>query len=313
LSDNQGSFYAQFQVEPDEHRVLPEHCKANEAQINNIGRNSGEQVRIEFPIAHGVLGAIYTASSFFLNHAGDVILGNRIGNLNNCQPSGNACKGEVKAQIMIEGLDKDEEAEKRGELIEHLNHDVQNSKLVVIAPHGGDIEQWTDVEAQCVANHFSTDRVSLWLCKGFSSKSNGKSNEDALERWHITSTEISEKSFPMLNKIIGANPTFNYSIAFHGWKEDSICVGGNPHNPDTRLKGDIRVAIKEALEERNSDIVVNVSPCPTGKFNGDKPKNIVNRLGTNGIQIEQCKIARREYHDVIARAVANVIGTRINV
>jgi len=313
LSDNQGSFHAQFQVEPDEHRVLPEHCKANEAQINNIGRDSGEQVRIEFPIAHGVLGAIYTASSFFLNHAGDVILGNRIGNLNNCQPSGNACKGEVKAQIMIEGLDKDEEAEKRGELIEHLNHDVQNSKLVVIAPHGGDIEQWTDVEAECVANHFSTDRVSLWLCKGFSSKSDGKSNEDALERWHITSTEISEKSFPMLNKIIGANPTFNYSIAFHGWQEDSICVGGNPRNPDARLKGDIRDAIKEALEERNSDIVVNVSPCPIGKFNGDKPKNIVNRLGTNGIQIEQCKIARHDYHDVIAQAVVNVIATRIDV
>jgi hypothetical protein len=62
-----------------------------------------------------------------------------------------------------------------------------------------------------------------------------------------------------------------------------------------------------------SDIEVNVSPCPTGKFNGDKPENIVNRLGTNGIQIEQCKIARRDYHDVIAQAVANVIGTRINV
>jgi phage replication-related protein YjqB (UPF0714/DUF867 family) len=309
MSNNQGSFHAQFEVEPDEHRVHPEHCKANETQIKNIGRHSREQVRIEFPTANGILGAIYTVSSFFLNHAGGVILGNRIGDLNNCQPSGNACKGEVKAQIMIEGLDYDEEAEEKGELIEHLNHDVQNSKLVVIAPHGGEIEQWTDVEAEYVANHFSTDRVSLWLCKGFSYKD----NEDALERWHITSTEISEKSFPKLNTIIGPNPTFNYSIAFHGWKEDSICVGGNPENPDTGLKGDIKVAIKKALEERNSDIEVNVSPCPTGKFNGDKPENIVNRLGTNGIQIEQCKIARRDYHDVIAQAVANVIGTRINV
>jgi hypothetical protein len=117
------------------------------SQIENIGRHPHEQVRIEFSTANGILGAIYTVSSFFLNHAGEVILGKKIGNLNNCQPSANACEGEVKAQIMIEGLDKDEEAEGKGELIEHLNHNVQNSKLVVIAPHGGDIEQWTDVEA----------------------------------------------------------------------------------------------------------------------------------------------------------------------
>jgi hypothetical protein len=72
MSNNQGSFYARFEVEPDEHHVHPEHCKANETQIKNIGRHSHEQVRIEFHTANGILGAIYTVSSFFLNHAGGV-------------------------------------------------------------------------------------------------------------------------------------------------------------------------------------------------------------------------------------------------
>lgn len=245
MSNTQG-FNAQFEVDPDDPQ--PEQCRANGDQLTNIGRQPGEQVRIEFRAANpnAILGAIFTVSPSFLSDVKRVILGKRIVNLNNCQLSGSVCEGEVKAQIMIEGLDENEgQAKDMGELIEKLNHDVQNHKLIVLAPHGGNIEPWTDVEAEYVANQFG-DRASLWLCKGFSSsKSNGNSNEDAPERWHITSTKISEKSFPKLNTIIGKNPTFDYSIAFHGWTENSICVGGNPHNPDADLKCDIRGAIKK--------------------------------------------------------------------
>jgi phage replication-related protein YjqB (UPF0714/DUF867 family) len=111
---------------------------------------------------------------------------------------------------MIEDLDDDEQAKESGELIEHLNHDGRNRKQAVIAPHGGEIEEYTDKQAEYVWSQFSPDRVSLWTCKGFSSKAHA----DAFERWHITSTEISEKSFPKLNTIFG--PKFEYSIAFHG-------------------------------------------------------------------------------------------------
>jgi len=314
MSNTQGSFSAHFEVDPVPHDR--EQLRANRDKLTSIGRNTaGEQVRIEFQAAvpDATLGAIFTVSSPFLSDPDPerVIIGNRIVNLNNCQLSENACKGTVKAQIMLEGLGEDDEpAKSMGEFIEKL-HEVQNHKLIVIAPHGGNIEPWTDVEAEYVANQFG-DRASLWLCKGFSSrKPNGDSNEDASERWHITSTQISEKSFPKLNTIIGDNPTFDYSIAFHGWTENSICVGGNPNNPDADLKCDIRGAIMKALEA-NSDIKVHVSPCPDGNFNGDSPENIVNRLGTNSIQIEQSFTARKKYHDKIAEAVVNVIGSRIN-
>jgi hypothetical protein len=74
----------------NEHRVHPEHCKVNEEQIKWIGRDGKQQVRVEFPTANGILSAIYTVSLFLLNGEGRVVLGNRIGDLKNCQLSNNA-------------------------------------------------------------------------------------------------------------------------------------------------------------------------------------------------------------------------------
>ncbi len=285
---------------------------AKRSQVQDIGRDRDEQVRIEFSTTNGgTTGAIYTVSVFH-PHADLVILGDKIQKLlHNCQFSNtNTCEGEVKAQIMIDGLDDDKEAEKCGELIEDLRDGGQNRKLVVIAPHGGDIEEYTDKQAEYVGNQFSSDCVSLWICKGFTSKG----GSDALERWHITSTEISEKSFPKLNTIFGR--TFEYSIAFHGLTKDNICVGGRKDNKTIdKLKVEIKDAIQNTLREQGSNIQVNVSGCSEcpKAFNGDSENNIVNRLGTNGIQIEQCKMAREKYHKDIADAVAKTIRPWINM
>jgi phage replication-related protein YjqB (UPF0714/DUF867 family) len=78
------------------------------------------------------------------------------------------------------------------------------------------------------------------------------------------------------------------------------------------LIGEIKDAIKNALIAKGSNIDVKDSDCPEG-FNGNNPKNIVNRLGTKGIQIEQSMEAREKYHDDIAQAVADVIRPRINM
>lgn len=307
LSNTEDSFIARLELEPDENRVHPEHCKAHKDKIPLIGRNPGEQIRIEIPTANGTNGAIYTLSRFFLNDEGRLILGNRIKDLHNCQPSANACDAVVKGKIMLEGLDDPSDAETLGEFIEQASPNIQNNKLIVIAPHGGEIEPWTDVEAEFVTKSFSSVGAALWMCKGFSSEG----NEDAYERWHITSTEINPESFPKLKTIIGQNLKFDYSVAFHGWKEDFICVGGNPENQDASLISDIRDAIGDILKERDPSIAVNIAPC-SGNFNGDDPKNIVNRLGTNSVQIEQCKKARRLHYEAIAEAVVNVLGTRLN-
>src|SRR5215469_3591763 len=99
---DQDSYIARFAT------VAPfakEHCVANRIQIEKIGRHRNEQVRIEFPTAKtakGIISAIYTVSVFHNDDADLVLLGRKIENqLQNCQLSNHACKGEVKAQIMI--------------------------------------------------------------------------------------------------------------------------------------------------------------------------------------------------------------------
>src|SRR5215212_9977702 len=196
MNNNQGSYRAQFELDT----VLDkEHCRANRNQIEKIEVHRREQVRIEFPTSNGTTGAIYTVSTFHNDEEDLVFLGEKIQTLlENCQNISNThtCRGEVKAQVTIECLN-DEEAEKQGELIERLRDNGQNNKLVVIAPHGGEIEPWTDKQAEYVRNQFS-EHASLWICKGF-----GKGGNNAYERWHITSTEISQKSFSKLNTIFG--------------------------------------------------------------------------------------------------------------
>lgn len=89
-------------------------------------------------------------------------------------------------------------------------------------------------------------------------------------------------------------------------------MGGSKESRDIGLIGEIKNAIEKALKAKGSDIDIKDSDCPEG-FNGNDAHNIVNRLGTNGIQIEQCKKAREDYHDVIAQAVVWIIRPKIDM
>jgi phage replication-related protein YjqB (UPF0714/DUF867 family) len=194
----------------------------------------------------------------------------------------------------------DAQAKDYSEFVERLTDNGRHTGLIAIAPHGGDIEAHTDEQAERVGGQLASKCVSVWLCKGF------KQGGGAFDRWHITSTDINEESFPKLKTVIGRH--FEYAVAFHGWSEDSICIGGSA---PPALKLEIKTAVKRAIS--GSDIVVATSDegtCP-GVFNGDDPKNIVNRLGAIGIQLEQSKEARARYGIQIADAVADVLGPKI--
>jgi phage replication-related protein YjqB (UPF0714/DUF867 family) len=309
MSNNEELYTARFKPRDDLHDLPKEHCSANVDQIKTIGRDLYQQVRLELPTANGIIPAIYTVGNVHEEGSDLVYVGKKIEQYVKCLEPYNTdpCEGKVKAEV-TKDLNEDD-ARLQGEFIEQLSDNGQNQKLVVIAPHGGEIESKTDKQAEIVRNEISPDEVSLWICKGFDEE-----DKSAYERWHITSTEISEKSFPKLNTIYG--PKFEYSIAFHGWDRDNICVGGRKDNNTVdKLKVEIKDAIEKTLKEQGSNIQVNVSGCPEcpGAFNGDKDENIVNRLGTNGIQIEQCSEARKQYYSYIAKAVADTIRPRINV
>src|SRR5919201_5272400 len=146
-----------------------EHCSANGHQIRMMGLNTGQQVRIERPTANGTTLALYTISgahdeepnSVFLDYKDPEDVGKRFG-----LPTIRPFQGKTNAQVVAVGL-TDAEAEAYSEFIEHLADDDHNSELVVIAPHGGDIEEHTDEQAEEVAKQLLSKPVSVWMCKGF--------------------------------------------------------------------------------------------------------------------------------------------------
>src|SRR5712675_2792421 len=99
----------------------------------------------------------------------------------------------------------------------------------------GDIEAHTDEQAEHVASQLAGKGVSSWRCKGWWQPSG------AFAHWHITSTDIHEASFPLINSVISRG--FKYAVAFHGFNDDEIpydiLVGGRA--PDA-LKEDIKCA-----------------------------------------------------------------------
>jgi phage replication-related protein YjqB (UPF0714/DUF867 family) len=295
-----------------------EHCSINANQVGILGLNTHKQVRIERPTENGTTLALYTVESTHAEEPNDVFLdyvdlvdvGERFG-----VPTVEPFQGKINAQVAAVGL-TDADAEAYSEFVEHLADNDYNRELVVIAPHGGIIEEHTDTQAQYLAEQLPSKSVSVWLCKGFNKKEDG----GAFARWHITSTDISEESFPKLKTIYGRQ--FKFAIAFHGWGGDSICIGGSEPNPDDpdcleeeiTLKEEIKCAIEKVVPG-SIDVVLGGAGdngCPEN-FNGDNSENIVNRLGTTAVQIEQCARAREEYGKAIAEAVANVIRPKLAV
>jgi phage replication-related protein YjqB (UPF0714/DUF867 family) len=197
----------------------------------------------------------------------------------------------------------DTEAKCNGEFVERLDDEGTHTGLIVIAPHGGDIEPYTDWQAERVLSQLACKGVSSWRCKGWHPKG-------AFEHWHITSTDIHEASFPLLNSVMSRR--FSYAVAFHGFDDADIpydiLVGGG-HVAET-LKEEVKEAIEGVI---GSEFTVHITK-PDEQFGGDSPRNIVNRLtvgGENGIQIEQKIGPREKYALAIADAVAKVYESKL--
>lgn len=269
-----------------------EHCSADPEKLVTIDRAKGHQIRVK---RNNSEYALYTISETRQEQPGNIL------------------RMTLKARSRLETTDEfdatveaqvphptytDTEAEANSEFVECLTDNCTHAGLIVIAPHGGEIEGHTDQQAEYVATQLAAKGVSCWCCKGW------KKGGGAYERWHITSTDIHEASFPLLSTLI--HREFSYAVAFHGFCEPHIFIGGGAPN---ELKQEIQTAIQAVIT--GSGISVSIA-APSSSYGGDDPKNIVNRLATgNGIQIEQSKEARQNYWKQIAAAVASVYSSKI--
>jgi phage replication-related protein YjqB (UPF0714/DUF867 family) len=274
-----------------------EHCSADPVKLATVGRECGHQVRIK---RNGSEYGLYTVSQVRQERPDNIV---RMGSAGRERlGTSDEFFGSLDSQVPHPTFD-DVDAEANNEFVERLEDNGTHIGLIVIAPHGGDIEPHTDQQAERVGSRLAAKAVSLWQCKGFK-------GEGSFARWHITSTDIHEASFPLLNSVISRS--FTYAVAFHGFDDpeipfDILIGGAAPYS----LKQEIETAIKGAIT--GSDMTVHIA-SPDEKFGGDSLTNIVNRLtagGANGIQIEQSPPARSNHWRDIADVIANVYSSKL--
>ncbi|MEG3439788.1 poly-gamma-glutamate hydrolase family protein [Pannus brasiliensis CCIBt3594] len=265
-----------------------ERCSADPDKLTAIGRAVGHQIRIKRSATEY---ALYTVCETRQENPENIVrmLATGASRLGSTTPFDATVDSQVPHPSYT-----DAQAETNSEFVERLDDNGIHTALIAIAPHGGNIEPWTDKQAERVASQMADQEVSCWRCKGW------KKGGGAFLRWHITSTDLHEASFPLLNTII--NRGFSYAVAFHGFSENNILIGGGAGD---QLKQDIKTAIESVIS--GSGISVDIAG-PTSNYGGDSPRNIVNRLANGGgIQIEQCEAARTNYWQGIADAVVSVL------
>lgn len=273
-----------------------EHCSADREKLERVGRLLGHQVRIKRDDDEY---GLYTVSEVRQENPAVIVRMGKEGR----ERLGTSVEFDatLDSQVPRPTL-PDADAEAQGEFVERLDDNGWHNGFIAIAPHGGDIEPYTDRQAERTASQLAGKGVSSWRCKGWHSRG-------AFGHWHITSTDIHEASFPLLNSIISRG--FRYAVAFHGFDDPNI-----PH--DILIGGLAPATLKESVKDAiegvvGSDFTVHIT-TPDEQFGGDDKRNIVNRLtagGANGVQIEQKIGPREKYAQAIADAVANRFLARL--
>ena len=176
-----------------------------------------------------------------------------------------------------------EEEARRGEKLLELFDDGDRRGLIVIAPHGGDIEPFTDHQAEHVRDLLCDLGVGCWRCKGW------KPGGGAAARWHVTSTDLSTASFPQLATVAAGG--FRHAVSFHGFVDEGrpdIIIGGSARPAQAGdAGGDRRGGRRDRSPGRDRG--------PDDPLGGAEAANIVNRLTSDrrhGLQIEQQPSAR---------------------
>jgi phage replication-related protein YjqB (UPF0714/DUF867 family) len=253
----------------------------------------GQQVRIH----RKQLYAIYTVYSWYEDGSDDNDVRMALDGRQRLDTEDSWSKTPWNTEALAQGKTESElqSGDEYGEFLDES--DDEHIGLVICAPHGGMIENYTDEQAERVYSQLNGKDVTCWRAKGWNSA------VGAYDAWHITSTEISRTSFHKLDQI--GDRGFTYAVAFHGYGEADIAVGGAA---PASLKQEIADAIQQAVGENYAVNVVS-----SGPYAGTSPDNLVNWLtsGNGGVQIEQPYGARSNFGEAIADAVAAVFASKI--
>lgn len=266
----------------------PERCSVDARALSLLGIGLGQQVRISF----GGEFALFTVATTRKERTAALV---RMGAKGLARLGATLVSNPhvtLDPAVVRKGL-TDGDAKAMGELAEIVQGDPNGKFLVAIAPHGGNIEPGTDVQARRLAERLADRRASSWICCGY------KPGGGAYARWHITSTDAHAASFPGLSPLLSRG--FSHAVAFHGFSQNEIVVGGGA---PLAWKAKVKDAIAAVLG--GTGIAVRLA-SESDHYGGDSPKNVVNRLAPQGgVQIEQPLAARQDHAVAIADAVAEL-------
>lgn len=136
-----------------------EHCSADREKLATIGRAIGHQIRVK---RSSDKYALYTVSETRQEQP-DTIIRMALDARERLTPNGSDIPDEFDAIVdsqVPHPTYTDWCAEAHSEFVERLIDNGTHAGLVVIAPHGGAIEHWTDRQAERVASQLATKDVS---------------------------------------------------------------------------------------------------------------------------------------------------------
>lgn len=209
------------------------------------------------------------------------------------ETEGFAAVGSAWTAVHGQTLAQLESGNQFGEFLEES--DDEQTSLLLLAPHGGVIEAGSAEIAMAIRNYLesASKPYSLWRCHGW------QSAIGAYDAWHITSTDLSEASFPYLGQV-GAR-AFDRALSIHGYGEGDVAVGGGGSSA-------FKEGIKSALEGI-TNFPYTVTIVTSGEYAGTDPSNIVNRYSEDGVQLELPYGARTSWCSEIANAIGAYLAS----
>lgn len=141
-------------------------------------------------------------------------------------------------------------------------------RLLVLAPHGGDVEWRTSRLCYYVAHELES---AYWIHEGFR-----MDPASSFDRWHTTSADMRD-GYPAIDAL---GFQWDYALSFHGFTEPDPLVGG-------RLERDLRETfateyLAPTLPSETIQVYGSDHPPWAEAFAGTNPRNITNECTTDG-------------------------------